>query len=268
MDKQTIETIGSHVIAAKVFEMTEGAAVAVPNDHSLQSLELYNATRDRFRGYLMTSSLEDWFAYVNANSNTDTSTVFVNKDDMTAKAILDLGSDETPLHCQHTAKLSAESTPIFNAANHVHESKFSQEQTVEWLEDWGEHLTVIDKNDEEMTLSEAVAAIRRIEVNKKSNADFESGESHAKLSRSEQIEAKSKGRQVHSLRLTCIPYEGLEPVQVEIRLIVLSSETPTIRFRVLRGTEIREAIAQDFKAKIKENIKDIPVYVGSFSSAS
>lgn len=265
MDKQAIETVQNHALAAKVFEMTEGAAVAVPNDHSLKSLEIFNATRDRFRGDLRTSSLEDWFTYVNANSNADTSTVFVDKDEMTAKAILDLGGDKIPLHCQHTAKLSAESTPIFNAVNHVNESKLSQEETAEWLEDWGDHLTIIDKEDEEMTLSETVAAIRRIEVNKSSNADFETGESHAKLSRSEQIEAKSKGRQVHSLRLTCVPYEGLEPVQIEIRLIVLPSDTPTIRFRVLQGAEIREAIAQDFKAKIKANIKDIPVYVGCFN---
>lgn len=264
MDKQAIKTIESNALAAKVFEMTEGAAVAVPNNHDLKSLEHYNATRDRFRGYLSTSSLEDWIAYVNANGNADTSTVFVDKDDMSAKAILDLGSETAPLHCQHTAKLSAESTPIFNAVKSINESKLNQEQAAEWLEDWSDHLTIIGKDDEQMTLSEAAAAIRRIEVNKKSNADFETGESYAKLSRSEQIEAKSKGRQVHSLRLTCVPYEGLEPVQIEIRLIVLPSDTPTIRFRVLQGAETREAIAQDFKAKIKANIKGIPVYVGVF----
>lgn len=265
MDKQAIETIESHALAAKVFEMTGGGAVAVPDNHSLQSLELYNATRDRFRGSLTTSSLEDWFAYVNANSSPEASTVFINKDRMRANAIIDLGDETAPLHCHHTAELSVESTPIFNAVDNINEDKLNQEQTVEWLEDWGDHLTIIDKNDEEMTLSEAVAAIRRIEVNKKSNADFESGESHAKLSRSEQIEAKSRGKQVQSLRLTCVPYDGLEPVQLDIRLIVLPSEIPTIRFRLLRLAEIKESIAQDFKAKIKANIKDISVYVGSFS---
>lgn len=266
MDKQAIETIGSHVLAAKVFEMTEGAAVSVPCDHDLKSLEAFNATRDRFRGFLETSSLEDWTIYTNENSDANASSVFISKDDMTADAIIDLGTAETPLHCQHKARLMMERTPIFSAANNVNEQRLSQDEAAEWLEDWGEHLAVIDKDDEEMKLSEAVAAIRRIEVNKQSNADFEAGESHAKLSRSEQIEAKSRGRQVHSLRLTCVPYEGLEPVQVEIRLIVLPSDTPTIRFRILRLAETKEAIAQDFKSKIKDSVKNIPVYVADFRS--
>lgn len=264
MDKQAIETIQSNALAAKVFEMTDGAAVAVPREHTLESLEKFNNTRDRFRGTLKTSSMADWLDYVNTNGDKEYATVFVDKEGMEALAILDLGHDKTPLHCQHKAVLEVKSTPIFGAISRANERKFSQEETVEWIEDWAEHLTVIDQKDEAMPISEAVAAIRRIEVNSKSSADYESGESHAKLSRSEQIEAKSKGRQAHSLRITCVPYEGLEPVQISVRLIVLPAEKPTIRFRVLQVEAIKEAIAQDFKMKIKDSIKDMPVYVGNF----
>ncbi len=265
MNKEAIQEIQNTALASKVLEISNKKVVAVPDNAMLKSLERYEECRYGFRGILETTSIADWFAYVDKKGN-EQSTVFIDKDSLSAKAIIDLGDSDYPLHCDHKAILTLEKTPIFEAVSCANEKAFNQSQMAEWLEDWNEHLTILDKDEEEMKLSEATAAIRRIEIKSSSSADFEVEESSAKLSRSEQIEAASKGKQVHSLRLTCVPFEGLDPVQLEIRLIVLAGDTPKIRFRVLRYAETKEQIAQNFKDKISTNIKEsIDVYVGNFS---
>lgn len=264
MNKEAVEHIQFSNVAQQTAKLTDGLAIALPHGYDVQSLEQFKDHKTRFQGQYVTPSLADWAAYVTNNCD-EKSHVFVDSEKLYARAIVDLGTKDKPLHAQHKALLNMKLTPFYRNLLMVNEKDLRQAEMILFLEDWNDYLTILDADEEAMNLAEAVNAIRKIEVHTTSQSEFDEQESSRKLSRSEQIEANSKGRKIHSLRTTFVPSEGLSPVQAEVRVVILAEQTPKIRLRIMKLEVLQESIAQDFKAVLKGSIpENIEVFVGNF----
>ncbi|SUO95197.1 DUF2303 family protein [Suttonella ornithocola] len=262
LEKDAIEYTQGCNIGAQVLKDTQ-RAVALPEGFKIHSLEAYFDAPSRFRGTLRTDSLQDFIQYANDNKSDD-SALFIDKSGMTAKLIIDLGNSNKPQHGDHQALLALEMTQAGKAIENANDERFEQQKLCEWLEDWRDYISIEDDAGESMTLSQATAAIRRIETSASVKSEFEDNESHKKLSRSEQIEAKMKGKQPAIIRFNCEPYAELGSIEFVIKLSVIAAQKPVIRLRVIGYEVIKEALAQTFKEKLNSNINDVPSYVGQF----
>ena len=77
---------------------------ALPNDTKVLDLEQFKPQRNRFRGKFATSSVEDFVNYTEAKADLGAE-CFVYPDDMTATAVLNLGSINAPGHADSLAKM-------------------------------------------------------------------------------------------------------------------------------------------------------------------
>lgn len=264
MNKEALEHVQNDAVGLQVLADTNNRAVALPDDYDIRSLETFFDKPFRFRGRVTTDSMADFIKYAN-DTKQDSSALFINKNDMSADFIVDFGTDQEPRHGEHKATLELVASPAGKALFDANGKKFSQQELCEWLEDWRSHITVTDESGENMTIAQATASIRRINITASSNNEFEDNESSKKLSRSEQIEAKMKGQQPSNLQFTCTPYADIEPVTFEVKINVIVGDRPIIRLRVVQFETIKENIAQEFKQKLVDEISGIRAYIGNFT---
>lgn len=264
LNEETLQNLQNNPVAHEVMQTTGGRATVIPERYRVQDLNHWHERPQRFTGAYRTGSIADFIAYANANKQAD-SALYIDQDEHSAVLIIDHGTHTEPRHGEHKAILNLKPTPAYLTLQKIHEGKNKQQNIAEWIEDWGENLTVEDDSGESMSVAQATAAIRRITIAAQREGEYEDNDNKRKLTVSEQVEAKMRGKQPKTLRFTFIPFDGFEPVQAEIRLIVLAIEgTPIIRTRVLQKEAFEEKLGQTFKSKLQEGITGIPAYVGTF----
>ena len=264
LTQEAINKLQHDATAAGVLAASNGHATVIPEDYRLIDLSKYAGQPQRFEGCFETGSIADFIRYANINKQDD-SGLFIDANNNSAKFIIDHGTPDAPKHGSHVAVLELHATAAYRALISIHQEKHSQQALAEWVEEWGGHITVEDDAGESMTLAQATAAIRKIEIKNKSEREFEEGESARKVSAMEQIEAKMRGQQPKTLRFTCTPFDGFEPVQAEIRLnVIATKDAPIIATRIIRLETLRESVGQQFKKILTDGIPGIPAYIGDF----
>ena len=88
--------------------------VALPSDYKLHDLENHLPLRRRARGVMETSALAAFGEYTLAHKEPGAS-VFVSPENMTATAVLNLGTPDEPGQTDNRAKLTAKRTAAFDA---------------------------------------------------------------------------------------------------------------------------------------------------------
>jgi len=144
-DKQAIEAMqeGKAILNASEAVMsamgnsadcdTAGVA-ALPTHFTVHDLEKFMPTRRRARGLMVTDVLESFAAYTLEHAE-DGATVFVNTDDMSATAVLNLGAPDAPLHADNKANLCSRQTAAYKALRTVANGQGQKQATVaEFLE--------------------------------------------------------------------------------------------------------------------------------------
>lgn len=266
ISKEAISQLQNDATAAALLAVSNGQATIIPQDYQLLDIEKYAATPRRFRGKFETGSINDFIRYANDNKQPD-SGLFISDCGRKAKLIVDHGTPEAPKHGNHIALLTLKSTSAYDALLSQNGCKTTQQALAEWIEEWGEHIAIEDADGQTMSIAQATASIRKIEIKSKGERDFEEEEGMRKVSAMEQIEAKMRGQQPKTLRFTCVPFEGFGPIQAEIRLAVIASkDAPILSTRIIRLEALKESVNQQFKQILSEGIRDIPTYVGNFIS--
>lgn len=264
LNKEAIEKLQHDATAARVIEQTKGYATALQDDYEVVSLEQYADAPMRFHGSFVTGSIVDFIRYANDNKQAD-SALFINADNNRACLIIDHGTHTLPKHGAHKATLDLQSTAAWRAVRSLSGDRLSQQKMAEWIEEWADNISIEDEDGENMTIAQATAAIRRIEIKGKSEREFEDNESSRRVSAMEQIEAKMRGKQPKTIRFTCVPFDGFEPTQAEVRISVIASkDEPTIVARIVRFEKLIEAIQEELKQKLIDGIADVPTYIGYF----
>lgn len=273
MDRTAIERIeelthAASSVAGKALD-DGAAALVLPKNCELTDLEKFQAAPRRMRQTFSTERLDDFIAYVEY-ARTDTTAVYVMPDGSSARAIIDHGTHDSPDWGEHKAKLNLKYTPAFQALADRIGKGLTQQDLIDYLEDWAmDGIVTCFQGAEEQSASAAIASIRRIKFDATSNTTHVKEDYRAEKSRFDSIEASSAAGSIPThFVLTAPMYVGLTDRDIHVRLMLNSikqGDMPTLRMRILRRELIEEAIAKEVETELRHAWTDVAVFIGTTS---
>lgn len=258
MDSTAINAIRDLAHAQKTQEIlgetkTSSSQVIVPKDYAVVDLEKFDDNPNRFRGTFKTHLISEFVSYVNKNGNSSTG-IFVDSEKSTAMAIIDLDGS-TLGWGDHRAKIELKKTPEYEAIGNLMLTRLSQDDFIDFVDDFAPNIRFFN-DDTTVITSAAITAIRKLTVNTQSDTTSEVGNFKGSLSSFDQIEVSAKvGVMPTFFYFTCIPYEGMEPVQFDCRLrAVTENKAVALEYRVIGIDRVMNQIGLDFLAQLKEGV--------------
>lgn len=263
IQKTAVEAAGMRLLTT--LGRSSASAVILEQQEQLKSLEWLQPGRDRYRGTLKTTSIDDFAGYVKLASASK-AVGFVDVANMASTVFFNLGTVEDPGHGDWRATLTMQRTAAFEALHKIDGVKCEQKALTDWLEDWSDFL-VADFPEGDATLARAIAALRKLKISTKAEATSNVGDFNASRSALEDVEASSADLLPIGFRLATEPYEGLSTRSFALRLSVLTGgEKPLLVLRWQRKEAALEAIAREFKSVLAEKIGGgVPLTIGTFS---
>lgn len=260
------------------------AAVALPDDFRLHDLEDYRPHARRMRGRYTTQSIAAFVRYALTHADKAGAAIFLNPQEMNAKAVLDLGDCDNPGHRAHTANLISRQTAAYEALNGVVGRCLSQRKAAEFFEDWVGHIDIEffgeptnpDEGLPTITARRAIAALRNITIDTARRLESEVQALGSAVSAFEAVQASSKdeGGLPTTIRFTCKPYADLAPRTFELRLSVQAGEkAPEVLMRIKNAEQHQEAMGEELAQLMQTTIDNAPgedkaqlsIFLGSFS---
>jgi uncharacterized protein YfdQ (DUF2303 family) len=272
-DKEAINALQEgtsidHARSSLEFCKTTDNLAALPSDFKLHDLEQYQQNRRRARGVMDTHSLRDFSAYTKVHAETG-AIVFVDADEMSATAVLNLGTATAPGHTDNRAKLQLKRTAAYSALkSHASSGQaISQLKAAEFLEDWPGHVQCFN-DDGTITLPKAIAAIRKMSIESMRNLQSSEQSLSASKSTFESVKATSAEPIPTTIYFDCEPYHGLKSRQFVLRLGVLTGgDKPAISLRIVKQELHDEEMANEFADMAREALgSELPVLIGSYAS--
>jgi len=240
--------------------------VALPSDYKLNNLEQFKPLRRRARGTMNTQAIDAFVEYSKGHAEPGAS-VFINAEEMSATAVLNLGTPVAPGHADNRAKLTLKRTAAYHALTCMATGSGHKQATIaEFLEDWPEHIQC--HNDAgEITLPKAIAAIRKLTI--ESIRKLENSEQQLSASRSafESVQATSVDPLPTSILFDCQPYADLKARTFALRLNVhTGGDKPTISLRIVKAEQHAEDVANELGFLIRKEFDgaEMPVLLGSY----
>jgi len=266
LDKSAIELIQNTAVRM-VDAGSDTPAILLQKDVNIHSLEFLQNSRSRFRGEMLTLSIDDFSLYSKAQNGGE---CFIDAQRMSAKMFFNLGDYDNPGHADHTAVLRLKKTSAFNEVLAINNEQQGQSFMAQWLEDWHTNVKAFDAYDNELPLKQAINNIRNITVESARKENHEAGDFKAEKSALETVEASSKNGALPVMFVfSCDPYLGIQAREFHLRMSLLTGGgKPTFVLRIVRLDDHVEAMAQEFKDAIVQSFGDNPaqVYVGSFDA--
>ena len=242
--------------------------VALPSDVTVHDLEYALPNRRRARGTMATPFVTPFAQYATAYAGQG-ACVFVSPESMLARAVLDLGTQESPGHADNSANLQPMRTAAYAALRQIHCNQATQQTIAEFFEDWAGQVQFFNA-DGEITPKQAIAAVRRITIEAMSKVESEEQQLSANRSAFESVTASSKEPIPTTVHFTCKPYADLSERVFVLRLAILTGEkTPRITLRIQKLEEHTEEMATELCDLVSDAIDGaMPVLVGSYSKAA
>lgn len=273
-DKDTLTALQE---AKAIFEAREAIdiagnnPVALPSDYTLHDLEAFNAQRRRARGAMRTEVIAAFAAYTVAHAE-DGCTIFIDPDDMSAKAILNLGTPEYPGHSDNRAELRPKKTPAYAELLEV-ASGSGQKQVVvaEFMEDWADCIVCFGPDDASISTPKAIAAVRRVSIEAIRRAETSVEQMRETRSAFESVQASSTEFIPTRIHFCCVPYADFEARTFVLRLGVLTgSDKPLLTLRLVKAAQHNTELAEELGQKITASFdgKDLPIVLGTYSKAA
>ena len=273
-DKEAIQALqeGESITAASTaVQAALGATASVaalPNDFQLHSLESYQPTRRRARATVSTRFIAPFAVYAKAYA-TAGAAVFIDPANLSATAVLDLGTVEEPGHADHKAVLEPARTAAYAALLAASSKPLTQQELAEFFEDWTGQVQFFNEAGD-ISPKQAVAAVRRITIEALQKVESEEQSLSANRSAFESVSATSKEPLPTTIYFKTQPYADLAERTFVLRLSVLTGEkTPRLRLRIQKAELHDEEIATDFGAKLTATLGEtLPVLIGKYAKAS
>lgn len=273
MDASAIKALGDLAIGQSLSNRIDFHTKAIVIGEKVVSLEHLEEGRSRFRGGLKTNSLADFVGYVKRDHGIDKGMqpqAFIDSVNLSASAFFNLGDHLHPGHADHTAQLKLDQTAAFRSLIAHDGKRIDQKALAEWLEEWGNQVSVVDENDASIALPVAIAAIRSVTVKAISEAKTTVGNFSQARTAMEEIEAKASGLASLPQRVSFrfVPALGLLEQTADLRLSLIANpdEKPIFVLRWLGREQVIEAIAQDFKRVLFEDIGESALLtIGTFT---
>lgn len=250
---------------------TEVGVVSLPSDFQVHDLEQYLPERRRARGTMATAYVESFASYVTTHAE-DGCTVFV-QDTIKAKAVLNLGSTDTPGHADNIALLEPTKTAAYTALLAIHGRKLTQRDAAEFLEDWIDHVKCFSGDDHEtpsnlITARSAVGALRNLTIESARKLQSEVKSLSASMSAFESVEAKSEQPIPEYIYFKCNPYADLAEREFVLRLGVITDEKPQVVLRIRQLEKHTEEMAAELAELVTSSVGDsATVVLGNYQRA-
>jgi uncharacterized protein YfdQ (DUF2303 family) len=267
MDAKAIERIEQLVAAGNRLPTdTDVPAVILPDGAAVKSLEHLLAAPRQMQQTYRTERLEDFCRYAKAESESsdEDAAVFVLPDGSGAKAIMDYGCHTAPLWGKHSAVLEMRPTAEFASLRKASASPLGQRELIDWLEDWS-HIVTPYRGDDTLSLTKALATIRRVDIKQSKSATHEQNDWSAARSSMEQIEARSGEESMpEGFRVRCQVYPHTQERDITVRLSLLTGDDkPRLRLRIVGLDALMKAIADEIELEIATRLLGVRVFVGS-----
>jgi uncharacterized protein YfdQ (DUF2303 family) len=265
--KHIQETANIPAIADQLVNAETQVPVAlVPSSMEVESLERYMPNASRMRMSYRTTSIEDFIKY-SSDNELPCSTCFVDAEEMNAETIIDLGSESSPGHKDHKAKLNLKKTAAFKAILNINGVKQAQKSAAEFLEDWaGDGLAVLNSAGDVMNLQASVKALLDMTIESAREVNSKVGDFGESMSAMERIEAKNQESLPSEIIFSCSPYNGLDIRDFKLRVGVLTGgDKPSVVYRIVALELQEEDIAEEFKGKLNAAFETtgISTYIGT-----
>lgn len=273
LSKEAIQHIESQAViaAAKPISIEGGTTVSVlPEGIRLQSMETFQPLRDRFRGAMVTHSLQDFAKYVEGHETAHDEAVeqrgFIDQDAMRATIIFNLGAPGAAGHGDDTATLTLKPTAAYAALQAIVGKTLEQQPLAEWLEDWLPNLEA-KAGEADLSMLQAINAVRRMTIKATSQRDSNVGDFSSSRSAMDEIEARSQDTLPSAFVFTTVPFEGLQPANITLRLSVITGrDEPMLKLRWVGEEAQREEFAREFKAVLEQQVGGfVPLTIGTFA---
>jgi len=274
IDQQAIYAIQNSVgidqaKAAISSGIATNGAVALPEDFKVGDLEDFMPLRRRMRGLFKTNVIADFAAYVTTNKESGAA-VFVSADeirDMSAWAVLNMGTPAAPGHCDNRAKLGLRMTAAYIAMRgHTSNGCISQVKAVEFVEDWSDCIECF-KDAEKLTNAKAISALRRITIDSYRKQETVEKSHSASKSAFESVTVNEFESLPTHIYFTCVPFQELAKRTFVLRVgVQTSGDKPSISLRVINEELHAEEMSQEFAGLVRAALKDVPVGVGYYES--
>lgn len=249
IDKSAIDRIVELGATAEIHN-GDGAHVATitPDGTKLVGLEQFLDRRIRYRGSFITESIGAFVSYLGPFADGDNpQPVFIDAERAAAHCVLDLGTNEAPGHCEHSASLTLRQTAAWAAMLAINDVAQSQRALAEWLEDWRAIVTARGADNVEMNFAKAIAAIRKIDIDATTKVGTEVANLSESRSQFARIEASSSEGIPSRFQVKCKPYEELGERIIDLDISVTTGgKEPMLKLRIVSFGALVEAIAEEF----------------------
>lgn len=243
-------------------------AIVLPDHYSLKDIEHLQATPNEFRGTYETNNLEEFIDYVIQYANKEESSIFIDADKMSAKAIIDHGTLEQPLWGRHKAVLILEKENEYAELLYKNDKFLKQSEFVFFIEEYKDNIVFIDAEDGIVNFKDGLRSLRSLKLDHINNKTQELENFSVARSALESIEIKSANQPLPAgFIFTCVPYDGLSKVEfVAILRAVVSSNEILLKYKLYQVNAIQKAISEEYKALLsKELTENISIHIGKFS---
>lgn len=243
-------------------------AVALPNDFQVHDLEKMLINRRRARGTMETYVVGDFATYVSEHRE-EGAAVFVDQDNMTAVAVLNLGTTAEPGHTDNRAKLTSKRTAAYIALRAIANGTAHKQVTIaEFFEDWPGHLQFL--NDEGLIpAARAIAAVRKITIDALRKLESEEKQLSASRSAFESVSASSTEPIPTTITFACEPYLGLAERVFSLRLSIhTGNDKPAIALRIVKQEQHDEEMAAELAQLVRDAVDDVPVLIGKYTAGN
>lgn len=265
MEQANLKQIQNLILSSVRVDNADYPIAILPDNMTIHSLEKQNAHRNSYRAKFNTYNFDSFTAYAKQHNQTGAQ-CFIDEKCLGAEIIFDVGNREKPLHAVHRAILRMEKTAAFKALCDFQGTKQSQREFSDWLEDWGDFITAYNDDEEPMSLTSAVQAVRKITLDYAVKEEHEVGDFAASKSAFESVEAKSKLELPKYFVFNTHTYKGLDSQAFTLRLSILTGgDKPVLTARLIKAEQIQEAIAKEFASKLTDALidTDITVNIGT-----
>lgn len=267
---QLIQNTAIEAAQGRAAELLQGKQIALPDGYRIHDLEQFQAGRRRFRGTLRTDSLSDFTGYVRrrAEHREGPAPGFIKAESLSANVVFNLGDVSAPGHADDQAILTLKPSAPYASMLAVDGLHLPQKDALDWLEDWSDQVKFVDADGEAMAAGAAITALRKITIRATAESTTSQDQYRATRSAMEDVEARGAQQLPAEVRFTCTPCPGLPDRTFRLRVGVLTnSEKPILTLRVRNLAAEQEAIAQDFKRVLLEDLQEAAVLtIGTFTA--
>lgn len=272
MEAAAIDKIGAltETIALAITNATGDAALYLPPGASLQRAEQFAGSPRFHRHHYATERLADFVAYAKAAAipmSSDHPTAYVRPDGSGALAVFDHGDSDEPQWGHHTATLKLKPTPAWQAALMTASTTRTQQQVIDWLDDWATHITAHAQDGADIDNRRAIAALRRVKIEARGTVVNVEGDMSRQRSAMESIEASGDTDTLPTYFVLHSPlFVGTNPLEIVIRLGVRDADgKPVLALRIVGAERLAEEtsawVEQHLQTELGEHMAG--VYVGT-----